>query len=102
MRTTNTTYNAKDFLTADKFAKKYGFSSVKEKQFVSAAIRILYKRGALAKTSAGNMTPVIHKSRTTHNEASRYKVHPLFEDYVLKEIENQKRLYAKRTQGGEK
>lgn len=88
-----------DFLTPSKFSKKYNIPS----RLVTLAASVLYKKNTSAKTKSGNLTPVVVKNRSTHNStSSQYQIHPAFHSIVLKEIETQKRLEAKKAKGAEK
>lgn len=88
-----------DFLTPIKFSKKYTIPS----KLVMLAASVLYKKNTQAKTKSGNLTPVIVRNRSSHNgTSSQYLIHPAFHSIVLKEIETQKRIEAKKAKGAEK
>ena len=92
---------SKDMLTVSVFRKKFGFEKA-EQELVSKAFTSLYKRGIHAKAPAGYLAPIVHLNKAAHSSNSRYKVPVYFSDYVLKEVEAQRKLAAKRNQGAEK
>ena len=93
-----TTFTKAEFLTPDKFAKKYGIP----KGLVESAVMSLYKKNKEIKTQHNNLTPVIIRNRATHSTSARYLIFPLAHEIVLKEIESQKNLLLKQQKGNEK
>ena len=93
-----TTFTKAEFLTPDKFSKKYGIP----KQLVEMAVTSLYKKNKEIKTLHNNLTRVIIRNRSTHSTSARYLIFPLAHDVVLKEIENQKNILLKQQKGIQK
>ena len=77
------------FLTATRFAKKYGFNTKEERDMVQTTFSVLYKKNKQARTDNGVFTPVIISERHAHDITSRYRAHPLFHDIILNEYEKQ-------------
>lgn len=68
-------YTKSDLLSREGFAQKYGINI----KLVSEAVVSLYKKHIHAKNTQGQLRPVIFPSP--------YKIHPLFHDIVLAEID---------------
>ena len=84
-------YTSEDYLTVDKFMKKYN----KSKELTQAAFNLLYKKNKLARDDHGRLEPVVYRNKLAHSTRSLLKAHPAFHDIILNEIEKQALLNQK-------